>query len=378
MSQQPISIIGAGIGGLTLGRCLLKRGIPAVLYERAASSPRHSYGITLHASTYKPLLKVLEIDESTLKHRIAVDGALGGHGVIDVKKLVHAGDIAPGSFRANRGKLETLLREGLDIKWEHGLDKIGDTPPGLSITLENGHWAEQTCVVGADGVHASTRKSLLPKAELNILPFVTFNGKRKVERSKFEALYAPALGDSTIMESRRKDAVLQISINDKTEDTTSISWIYSRAARGSGDSLYKPNRPLSSATEIPEEFYEEISTLEDLDQPFRDIFDVEKLRKERILTWLMRTMEIGLPELQEFGKKGIFFIGDAVHAQPILGGEGANSSMRDAVELADLIVEHRIDSIAEWYEIRYPSWKEGVEKSKKRIEEIHASRRSVL
>lgn len=378
MSQQPISIIGAGIGGLTLGRCLSKRGIPAVLYERAASSPRHSYGITLHASAYKPLLKVLGMDEQTFKSRIAVDGHVGGQGAIDTRKLAHHGSIGPGSFRANRGKLETLLREGLDIKWEHGLDKIDDTSNGLSFSLESGHWAEQACVVGADGVHTSTRNSLMPKSELDILPYVAFNGKRRVDRSTFDKLYAPTLGDSTIVEVRKNNAVLQVSVNDNTEDVVSISWIYSRAARGSSDSLFQPNRPLSSATDTPEEFYQEIAGLKDLDQPFKDIFDQDKLKKERILSWLMRTMEVGLTELRELGKKGILFIGDSVHAQPILGGEGANAAMKDAIELADQLSEDGINSIAEWYEARFPGWKEGVERSKATIERIHTDRTSVL
>ncbi|GAB7347715.1 hypothetical protein MBLNU459_g5272t1 [Dothideomycetes sp. NU459] len=329
MAQQPISIIGAGLGGLTLGRCLLKRGIPAVLYERAASSPRHSYGITLQPSTYRPLLKVLDLDEQTFKNRIAVDGAVGGLGAIDCKKLVHP--VRPGSFRANRGKLEGLLREGLDIRWDHELAKLEITPTGLSMSLENGHWSEQTCVIGADGVHANTRKSLISNVELNILPFVTFN----------------ALQDSNIVELRRSGAVLQVSINDHTEDVISVSWTYSRPAHGATDPLYKPNRPVASATNIPDDFYHEIGTLPGLEQPFKDIFDEEKLRKERILSWLMRTTEISLPRLQELGRNGVLFIGDSVHAQPILGGEGANAAMTDAAELADHIAANGITSIAE-------------------------------
>jgi 2-polyprenyl-6-methoxyphenol hydroxylase-like FAD-dependent oxidoreductase len=80
MAKQTISIIGAGLGGLTLGRCLQKRGIAAILYERLDSPPRYSYGITLHASAYTPLLKALDVDEMDFKSRVAVDASSGGRG----------------------------------------------------------------------------------------------------------------------------------------------------------------------------------------------------------------------------------------------------------------------------------------------------------
>ena len=83
MSQPTISIVGAGIGGLTLGRCLLQRGIRAVLYEKASSSSRHTYAITLQPSSYRPLLKVLNVDEATFKARVAVDAGIGGSGNIN-------------------------------------------------------------------------------------------------------------------------------------------------------------------------------------------------------------------------------------------------------------------------------------------------------
>lgn len=123
MSQQPVHIIRAGIGGLTLGRCLLKHGVPAVLYERMPLVSRHCYGITLHASSYMPLLDVLGLDEFTFRHQRAVDGALGSNGNIEPRSMVYPGKVNPTSFRANREKFEKFLREGLDIQWGHSLEK---------------------------------------------------------------------------------------------------------------------------------------------------------------------------------------------------------------------------------------------------------------
>ncbi|KAI5193490.1 hypothetical protein AUEXF2481DRAFT_7452 [Aureobasidium subglaciale EXF-2481] len=372
MSPQPLSIIGAGLGGVTLGRALLERGIPVVLYERATSAPRHGYGISLHASTYKPLLKMLNMDEQTFKQRVAVDAAVGGTGAIDPKRLIRPREATSTSFRAHRERLEKLIRQGLDIKWEHGLEKLEQTHNGTSLYMQNDNTIEgQTCIVGSDGVHSLTRKSILREAGLDVLPFVTFNGKRKVSRSTFDSVYSPALRGSNVIESHNNGAFLQVSVNDITEDQASVSWVYSRPAKGSSDRCFKPNRLLSDATQIPKEFYQEVAALTDLPQPFSEIFDVEKMKQDRILTWLMRTSKVDLPQLYQLASNGIFLMGDSAHSQPILGGEGANIAIFDGLTLAEAIAAQNGETITAWYSKHFPTWQQSLETSKATIEEMH-------
>lgn len=374
--QQPISIIGAGIGGLTLARCLLRRGIRSVVHEQASSSSRHRYGITLHEWAYRPLLKVLEIDEITFKKRTAVNSQIEADIdnqtetiAIDPHRLGSRGEA--GSFRAHRQKVEDLLRKGLDIRWNNALERLEFNHTGVILHMQDGQSIKQNCVVGADGVHANSRKSVLPDIAPAVLPFVAFNGKRLIPKHLFEALYLPALNDSVMLETRKDIARLQISINEVLKDSVSISWVYSRAAQGSSDPLFKSDRPLTGAKNIPEEFYQEIGFLNDLDQPFADVFDQEKLKKEKVLSWLMRIVNIPHPELQRLAQNGVFFMGDSIHAQPILGGEGANMAIQDGVELADCIADHGIKGISNWYNVKYQSWIDGLERSRKLIREMH-------
>jgi hypothetical protein len=65
------------------------------------------------------------------------------------------------------------------------------------------------------------------------------------------------------------------SINEQTADLVSVSWIYSRPSRGAINPLHKPNRPISGATYIPEKFYQEVGALQNLEQPFKEVFDEE-------------------------------------------------------------------------------------------------------
>ena len=116
---QPISIVGAGIAGLTLGRALLHRGIPSILYERGTSKPRLNYAITLHSTAYQPLLELLDLDLNAFRNRVAVDTEDGGAGSGSQRAhlATHKGLYdTQASFRANRVKLDQLLREGLDIR----------------------------------------------------------------------------------------------------------------------------------------------------------------------------------------------------------------------------------------------------------------------
>jgi 2-polyprenyl-6-methoxyphenol hydroxylase-like FAD-dependent oxidoreductase len=369
MSQPTISIVGAGIGGLTLGRCLLQRGIRAVLYEKAPSNPRHTYAITLQPASYRPLLKVLNIDESTFKSRVAADAGIGGSGNINTEGYGYR-NLEASSFRVHRGKFEELLREGLDVRWEHTLESV-KTAGSPTLSFANGQSATSDIVIGVEGPHSAIRKHFLPSANPDILPYVAFNGKRRIPRKNFDDIYAFAFKDTAVLEVRHGNVVLNISINEATEEHVSISWICSRPARGSSDALHKPNRSNAAAKDIPLEFFTEVEELKGLFQPFADVFDAEKLRTERVLHWLMRSVLIPKEDLKQLGQKSILLMGDAAHAEQIIGGGGANGAIEDGVSLAGWIAEKGTSDLASWYDERYASWQEGQEKSQTSIAGIH-------
>jgi 2-polyprenyl-6-methoxyphenol hydroxylase-like FAD-dependent oxidoreductase len=80
--MKPIHIIGAGIAGLTLARCLKNKGIAAIVFEKNPSAAHHNYGISLQPRTWKALLKVLQIDDGTFVKRVAFDGMINGKGFV--------------------------------------------------------------------------------------------------------------------------------------------------------------------------------------------------------------------------------------------------------------------------------------------------------
>ncbi|RMZ67683.1 FAD-dependent monooxygenase [Pyrenophora seminiperda CCB06] len=393
MPQPPIPIIGAGLAGLTLSRCLLHHAIPSIIYEKAPKKASNNYAITLNRSTYQPLLSILKIDEADFKQRVGV-----GVAVDDAEREIGGGADSMGTttVRVNRAKLEEVLREGLDIRWNFSLQSIDTTPTAGTAKTEsrlhfaNGEELQTAFFIGADGVHSQLRNLFLPPpaSTVQVLPYVVYNGKRRVDRSVFDTEYATAGlgGGGGIVQVKHKDALFRISLDslgrgDGGGEVVGISWTYSRPAHPSSsssppdpDPLFRPNRSLASALEIPEPLFAELVTMSTLLPPLLSArFTTDILKKDRILHWLMRTTATAsLPVLQRLMKEtGACMVGDAIHAQPILGGKGANAAMEDGVSLAEAIAAKGRAGVEGWYEERFEGWRRGVEESKGVIGEMH-------
>jgi tyrosinase len=395
MPQQPIVILGCGIAGLTLRRCLAQKGIPSIIYERVTSkSSRHNYGITLHEWAYKPLLHLLNQDVHSLRRRTAVDSLYHeGTGKIDEPEF-------PGSFRANRSKLELLLREGQEVNWEHDLHEIQTLPngePWTCLTFQNQLQISSSIVVDTLGVHSQLRKSLLPQYEPQVLPYVVFSGRRHVKRDEFSKRYAPFLDDVNIRRwkpAENKTVLLQIQVNNHlSSGDVEMAYVYSRTARSMQDQqpdpLHNPSRSAAGAKEIPEAFYHELEQLctnSELPELFSTTFDPSQIRQDRVLHWLMRTLLVSPTHLRNLlSNNGVVMVGDSAHALPILGGDGANHAMKDACELAELIAASSIRAdpalsshwaldraaIAQFYDECAHRWENAVMDSERKIASMH-------
>ncbi|KAL9086189.1 MAG: hypothetical protein Q9165_007254 [Trypethelium subeluteriae] len=386
MSQSSISIVGAGFSGLIAGRVLLRKGIRATIYDKHPPPPSHrnAYGITLYPWTYRQLLTLLGMDESTFHKKLSIDMSRPPHSKASTTQ-------EQASVRAHRAQLEYFLREGLDIRWNHKLESIKPTPAGVSLTFATPDTTHTTTdiLIAADGVHSIVRTALLPTSTPHILPFVVINGKRQLPASTFDSVFRPAFATTggSIIETRlsgTSNTHLQIALNKIHDDgTASLSWTYSRPAHtNQADPLHRPERSPDAAREIPEAFFEELGQLrldEDLQPAFAEVFDPEKARSDRLLHWLMRSVKVPpTSELRRWGEQGVVMIGDAIHAQPILGGEGANAAIVDGVEIGKWVGESRED-LADFYdEERLRIWENGMEGTEKRLDEMHGIWRSTL
>ena len=68
---------------------------------------------------------------------------------------------------------------------------------------------------------------------------------------------------------------------------------------------------------------------------FAGSFDSEKVRRDRVVHWLMRSTIVQFGDIQGLADRAVRPIGDTAQRREILGGEAANRVITDAVGLAE-------------------------------------------
>ncbi|KAK6433404.1 hypothetical protein LTR95_010419 [Oleoguttula sp. CCFEE 5521] len=358
----------AGISGLTLARCLRRRNIPAIVYERVKDNPtRNNYGITLRHDTWQSLLEPLQIDERDFKRQLGVRHPKTDAVVED-----------DGALRVNRAALTRVLQEGVDVMWEHKLTNLPSSDETRTANFDvNGSTenVDYSLLIGADGVHSATRSALKLGQidfEMKTLPYVVFNGKRRIKPSS-------QASESLFTAFDKPDGVLyrhgQVALSikgdfwDPAKDTVAISYTLSRPAKDGDKSLI--DRNISDAEKLAAQFKDEVATLKDLPPPFDAVFNEDQMIGDRLLHWLMRSSLVGSDALQKSVKsQGVVVLGDATHAQPI-PGYGANTAIADAIELAKHISPDGKIDIAKFLQARAESWAGDKESAEQDLSNLH-------
>lgn len=206
------------------------------------------------------------MDEKTFWETLAVNSQQGGSG-----SLSGSNNSAPtDAFHCHRGRLEALLGKDLSISWDKNLKDLQLASPSKELTVyfDDRSSLKTRCLIGCDGPHSATRRSLSSPMKLQVLPYVVYRGKRFIPCPKYMKTMHKYMQNSLLIQAHKGENLLELSVNDISELHVSLSYTYSRPAKPNNDPLHKPNRPIFGETDIPEEFYEELAALQDLEPPF--------------------------------------------------------------------------------------------------------------
>jgi len=312
-------IIGCGVAGPVLALYLQRIGITPVIYE-TRSEPRDDDGFFLNlAENGMDVLETLDSRGEILK-----DGHDSTRLVFQNHNQRQLGENLSETVLIKRGLLTKRLREAAieqDVTVEFGkrLTDVQIPHDDMAIAyFDDGTEAHGDFLVGCDGVHSQTRRSILPNA-----PEPEYTGI--IDSGGFTKNESIPPSDGTM----RMTFGVNGFFGYQKVPTGEIYWFENHERKNA------PDRTELNAIS-PEEWKEKLLRLHTGDHD--EITDIIRSTGSEIGKWPV----YDLPSLPTWHQGPVCLIGDAAHATSPHIGQGASLAMEDAIVLAKCLRDVKV------------------------------------
>lgn len=341
LENKQVAIIGAGPGGLTLARLLQMKGVNVKVYERDVNKDARVQGspLDMHENSGWEAIRKADLVEAFTKNvRQNADKKIIINEKAEIIYSDHNHIMIKGSEpevsrpEIDRGALRRIFLDSLapeTVVWDSHFISMEKQNKGWLLNLKNGASVYADLVVGADGANSKIR------------PYIT----------DVKAFYSGV-------------TMLEINIQNAEEVTPHIYKLLNGGkvmAFGDGKNVlggqkfigglgfyisFKPNENWVANSSL--DFYNKAQLLEWFKKEYSDWSSIWYSIFEHMEIPAIPRPIYCMPLDQTWeSKPDVTLLGDAAHVMPPFAGEGANTSMFDALELSEFLTSGQFDTLRE-------------------------------
>jgi len=322
--QRPrIAIVGGGIGGLTLALALRQRGMEAEVFEQAQELTEVGAAVALSANSTRELRRLGVLDAITaastepteLIYRSWQDGRrIAAHPVRhELRYQQRFGAPYYGIHRADLQRILSGALGGAVLHLGHRLHNLIDGGDRITLEFTNGRSTEADLVIGADGVRSMIREWVAGGEG------TTYSGTSAF-RGIVPAAQLPSLPDPQAIQfwMGPNAHLLHYAIGGNGDDVNYFAVIEGPEAwRGSGSvAEIGPDEALAAFKGWHPAVTEMIAAV-----PHHKLWGLFVVRP-----------------LMQWYRGHAVLLGDSAHAMVPHHGQGANTTIEDAITLAELLI----------------------------------------
>lgn len=341
--EQHITIIGAGLGGLTLASVLHRHGIDTTLYELEASAAARHQGsvLDMHEESGQLALRKAGLFEAFRESIIPSGDEMRILDKTGTVRLQASGDDT--RPEVERGTLRAILLQSLPahfIHWDSKVTNAVKLEDGRhEVTLASGETFKTALLIGADGAWSKVRP-LLSDAQPIYLD-ISFVEAQLLDADVRHPESAALVGHGSMF-----------ALSDEK------GLITHRDGAGRINVYIALKTPEDWATSSGIDFRDTEAAKQHLLNYFPDWSEqLRALIAESDGDLLPRSIYT-LPIGHRWERTpGVTLLGDAAHLMSPFAGEGANLAMLDGAELAEAILAHPDDlemALASYEEASFP------------------------